>query len=456
MMVCKSGELLKKSCRDNEWCSSQGECKAQCERVDTNDGTITNSILASKNASTPLLLNVEKGLNGKFLAIFVIIASILFFIILGACWYYRDRIKRCFNKNSVGDSQAMEIYLRRVALPSTPNMSSIRLITLNQLIIDNKKLGEGEFGAVYAAKLMFEENSDKKFPAAVKVINPTANLRHNIEFAMEYLAKNKIVHRDLATRNVLMKRYQHVEVADFGLSSLLEGNIRSPQKLPFRWVPMECLQDLSASLYCEATDVWSFGVTCWEILTFAKLPYENLHFTPKAVLQTLYKYLSDGNRLEKPGNCGLEFYQLLIMCWSQHQPSRPKFSMLKEILENYKTNPFAYVSDIRHNPTLLETPTESGEAQVKLISQMLGKDDYLYEDYLIQPDKNEQEFLNNVGNYYIENKRLKRSNSDSTVCMDTKEYLLKKKKIEADFRKLKLKRSNSYLEVVTAYQNGGC
>jgi serine/threonine protein kinase len=161
---------------------------------------------------------------------------------------------------------------------------------------------------------------------------------------MEYLAKNKIVHRDLATRNVLMKRYQHIEVADFGLSSLLEGNIRSPQKLPFRWVPMECLQDLSASLYCEATDVWSFGVTCWEILTFAKLPYENLHFTPKAVLQTLYKYLSDGNRLEKPGNCGLEFYQLLIMCWSQHPASRPKFSMLKEILENYKTNPFAYVS----------------------------------------------------------------------------------------------------------------
>uniref|UniRef100_A0A914DYG2 Serine-threonine/tyrosine-protein kinase catalytic domain-containing protein n=1 Tax=Acrobeloides nanus TaxID=290746 RepID=A0A914DYG2_9BILA len=80
----------------------------------------------------------------------------------------------------------MEIYLRRVALPSTPNMSPIRLITLNQLIIDNKKLGEGEFGAVYAAKLMFEENSDKKFPAAVKVINPTTNLRHNIEFVRDY------------------------------------------------------------------------------------------------------------------------------------------------------------------------------------------------------------------------------------------------------------------------------
>ncbi len=59
-------------------------------------------------------------------------------------------MKRYFNKNRVRDSQAMEIYLKRVASPATPNMSSIRLITLNQLIIDNKKLGEGEFGAVYA------------------------------------------------------------------------------------------------------------------------------------------------------------------------------------------------------------------------------------------------------------------------------------------------------------------
>uniref|UniRef100_A0A914CH32 Uncharacterized protein n=1 Tax=Acrobeloides nanus TaxID=290746 RepID=A0A914CH32_9BILA len=150
MMVCRSGELLKKSCKDNEWCTSQGECKAQCERVDPNDGTITTNILASKNASTPILLKDEKSLTGKILTIFVIIASILFFIILGVCWYYRNRMKRYFNKNRVRDSQAMEIYLRRVASPATPNMSSIRLITLNQLIIDNKKLGEGEFGAVYA------------------------------------------------------------------------------------------------------------------------------------------------------------------------------------------------------------------------------------------------------------------------------------------------------------------
>src|SRR5262245_48708312 len=119
---------------------------------------------------------------------------------------------------------------------------------------------------------------------------------------MEHLAKHKIVHRDLATRNVLLKRYSHIEVSDFGLSALLEGDTRSPQKIPFRWVPLECLTDLSAKLYCEASDVWAFGVTCWEILTFAELPYRSLLLDPKTALSTLTRFLNNGNRLEKPQN----------------------------------------------------------------------------------------------------------------------------------------------------------
>lgn len=131
---------------------------------------------------------------------------------------------------------------------------------------------------------------------------------------MEYLSCHKIIHRDLATRNVLLKRYYQVEVADFGLSSILEGEQRSPQMLPFRWLPIECLLDLRSELYCEASDVWSYGVTCWEILTFGKTPYSDLRFGPKMALHMMHRFLSEGRRLEKPENCGLELYQLMIMC----------------------------------------------------------------------------------------------------------------------------------------------
>ena len=80
---------------------------------------------------------------------------------------------------------------------------------------------------------------------------------------------------------------------------------------------------------------------------------------------------------------------------------------------------------------------------------MLGKDDYLYEDFN-KSDKNEQKFSDKVNNYYTDDKHLiKRSNSDSKVYVNTSGYLLKKKNIDADFHNnQKLKRSNSYLEVV--------
>jgi serine/threonine protein kinase len=131
---------------------------------------------------------------------------------------------------------------------------------------------------------------------------------------MEYLAKHKITHRDLATRNVLMKRNLHVEVTDFGLSSVFAEEHRLPNKIPFRWAAIECLKNQKDDLYGEATDVWSFGVTCWEILTFAKVPYENVELVRSKVLFSMYKYLADGNRLERPENCGLELYKTLLLC----------------------------------------------------------------------------------------------------------------------------------------------
>jgi serine/threonine protein kinase len=185
---------------------------------------------------------------------------------------------------------------------------------------------------------------------------------------MEYLSSHKIVHRDLAARNVLMKKYHHIEVTDFGLASLLGEKTRTPSRLPFRWVPIECLINyLDPGLYCETSDVWSFGITVWEILTFAKVPYENVLLDPRNVLQSLYLHLKDGNRLYRPSNCGIELYKTLLLCkgkffykkfkffigWASSPESRPNFSNLKETFEQYKNAPYAYVKVVfvRMSPT---------------------------------------------------------------------------------------------------------
>ncbi|KJH51162.1 hypothetical protein DICVIV_02622 [Dictyocaulus viviparus] len=96
------------------------------------------------------------------------------------------------------------------------------------------------------------------------------------KLAMKYLYEHRVIHRDLAARNVLVKRHNHVEVTDFGLAKLLDYGQEKVKvmegKVAIKWLALESLKDQS---YTYRTDVWAFGVTCWEILTFGQV---NKHF----------------------------------------------------------------------------------------------------------------------------------------------------------------------------------
>lgn len=126
---------------------------------------------------------------------------------------------------------------------------------------------------------------------------------------MEYLESQRLVHRDLAARNVLVKSKQHVEVTDFGLAKLLdhgESAVRVVEdRLNVRWLAYECWSDMC---FTHASDVWAFGVTCWEILTFGQIPYQNIQ------LLKIKEYLHKGVRLNQPDNCSQELYQTLLKC----------------------------------------------------------------------------------------------------------------------------------------------
>ena len=94
--------------------------------------------------------------------------------------------------------------------------------------------------------------------------------------AMSYLVSRNVVHRDLAARNVLVgdSGLDAVKLSDVGLSRpLVEAQYyrkTTKGKVPAKWMALESLLEQRSS---HASDVWSFGVLCWEVFSFGEEPY---------------------------------------------------------------------------------------------------------------------------------------------------------------------------------------
>ncbi len=118
-----------------------------------------------------------------------------------------------------------------------------------------------------------------------------------------------MVHRDLAARNVLVQSSRCVKVTDFGLTKVIEvGEYQYKAKggkVPVRWMAPESLRQ---KVYTHKSDVWSYGVTAWEVLKFGAQPYQG-----KQVNEVLAS-LEAGLRLEQPATCTIELYAILLEC----------------------------------------------------------------------------------------------------------------------------------------------
>ena len=84
--------------------------------------------------------------------------------------------------------------------------------------------------------------------------------------------------------------------------------------------------------YTRSSDVWAFGVTLWEILTFAReLPYEAL--SDEEVVENLSE-LSDSQSLPEmlgqPYNCPRDVFELMLECWAKHRDDRPDFQVCRQ------------------------------------------------------------------------------------------------------------------------------
>ncbi|KAL9242838.1 hypothetical protein vseg_016798 [Gypsophila vaccaria] len=156
--------------------------------------------------------------------------------------------------------------------------------------------------------------------------NQMLDLRRRLRMAldvargMNYLHRRNppIVHRDLKSSNLLVDKNWNVKVGDFGLSKLKNATFltaKSGGGTP-QWMAPEILRN---ELSNEKSDVFSFGVILWELMTVS-IPWSSLN-----ALQVVGVVGFMDRRLDIPETIDPCISSLIKDCWQSKPELRPCF-----------------------------------------------------------------------------------------------------------------------------------
>uniref|UniRef100_A0A674MAH0 Receptor protein-tyrosine kinase n=1 Tax=Takifugu rubripes TaxID=31033 RepID=A0A674MAH0_TAKRU len=193
---------------------------------------------------------------------------------------------------------------------------------------------------------------------------------------MMYLEERRLVHRDLAARNVLVKSPNHIKITDFGLARLLDTDEKEYNadggKMPIKWMALECIHYRK---FTHQSDVWSYGVTIWELMTFGGKPYDGI---PTREIPDI---LEKGERLPQPPICTIDVYMVMVKCWMIDADSRPKFKELAAEFCRMARDPQRYLVIQGDDRMKLPSPNDSKFFQSLLdeedLDDLMDADEYL-------------------------------------------------------------------------------
>ncbi|XP_068920963.1 mitogen-activated protein kinase kinase kinase 21 isoform X3 [Petaurus breviceps papuanus] len=151
---------------------------------------------------------------------------------------------------------------------------------------------------------------------------------------MLYLHEEAIVpilHRDLKSSNILLlEKIEHddicnktLKITDFGLAREWHRTTKMSAAGTYAWMAPEVIK---SSLFSKGSDIWSYGVLLWELLT-GEVPYRGIDG-----LAVAYGVAVNKLTLPIPSTCPEPFAKLMKECWEQDPHIRPSFALILEQL----------------------------------------------------------------------------------------------------------------------------
>jgi serine/threonine protein kinase len=154
---------------------------------------------------------------------------------------------------------------------------------------------------------------------------------------MKYLESIGCVHRDLMARNIVVDEKVTCKISGFHLAYIGDHNQFSDNTFfAIKWMAPETLTEISN--FSTKSDVWSFGIVLYEVITYGRLPYDNMLNSEVQLALVKSRY-----RMPCPDVCPPKFYDIVMECWCEDPGRRPSFEVLsRELMEYFSEDADGY------------------------------------------------------------------------------------------------------------------